>query len=75
MYGADSRRLQEPTISEPQNKAFAGVGMPINDVVCRSSRLNLAKRNAEKAAITKATNGKKPRHDSIMWGYSITLSS
>ena len=30
------------TMSEPQNKAFAGVGKPMNEVVCLSSRLNFA---------------------------------
>ena len=42
------------TMSEPQNKALAGVGKPMNEVVCLSSRLNFARRKAEKAAIRKA---------------------
>ena len=42
------------TMSEPQNKALAGVGTPMNEVVCRSSKLNFANRKAEKAAMTKA---------------------
>ena len=34
----------------PQNKALAGVGKPIKDVVCLVSILNLASLKAEKAA-------------------------
>ena len=45
------------TSNDAQNKALAGVGSPMNDVVCRVSRLNLASRNAENAAITNAKNG------------------
>ena len=41
--------------NEPQNSALAGVGKPIKPIDWRSSRLNLAKRRAENAAITKAT--------------------
>lgn len=40
----------KPTISEPQKRALAGVGSPMNDVVCRVSMLKLARRRAEKAA-------------------------
>ena len=43
-----------PVISDAQNKALAGVGKPINEVVCRSSKLNLANLSAENAAMTKA---------------------
>ena len=46
-----------PTMSAAQKRAFAGVGNPMNDVVCRSSRLNFASRIAENAAITNATYG------------------
>ena len=42
------------TISDPQNSALAGVGTPMNDVVCRSSRLNFANLRAEKAAMMNA---------------------
>ena len=43
------------TISEPQKRAFAGVGNPIKPIVWRSSRLNLANLKAEKAAMINAT--------------------
>ncbi len=36
-------------------RALAGVGKPMKDVVCRSSRLNFANLMAENAAIRKAT--------------------
>ena len=49
-----SSQLGLNTISEPQNRALAGVGTPMKEVVWRSSRLNLASRNAEKAAMMKA---------------------
>ncbi len=42
---------------EAQNKACAGTGRPINEVVCRSSILNLASRKPDKAGITKARKG------------------
>ena len=42
------------TSSDPQNNAFAGVGKPINESLCRLYMLNFAKRNAEKAAMRKA---------------------
>ena len=47
---------QEPMLmmNAPQNKALAGVGNPINEDVCRVSRLNFASLRAEKAAIRKA---------------------
>lgn len=48
------QKLCAPTVSEPQNNALAGVGIPIKEEVCRSSRLNLASRRAEKTAIRKA---------------------
>ena len=50
----DVRIYSLPTISDAQNKALAGVGRPMKDDVCRSSRLNFASLNAEKAAMTKA---------------------
>lgn len=52
-----SRKSGCDTSSEAQNNALAGVGKPMNEVVCRVSRLNFANRSAEKAAITKAKNG------------------
>ena len=42
---------------EPINIAFAGVGKPIKLVVCLSSILNFAKRNAENKGIKNATKG------------------
>ncbi len=42
---------------EAINKAFAGVGNPINTSVCLSSLLNLARRNAENKGIKKAMYG------------------
>ena len=41
-----------------QNNAFAGVGRPINEVVCRVSILNLPNRSAENTAIMNAVYGK-----------------
>ena len=43
-----------PTTKDPQKRAFAGTGSPINELVCRSSTLNLANLNAEKTEIAKA---------------------
>ena len=57
--GVRSMRELAPTMSEPQNKAFAGVGSPMKEVCCRSSKLNLASRKPAKAAITKAKKGEK----------------
>ena len=51
---SDTKKLCAPTVSEPQNNALAGVGIPIKEEVCRSSKLNLANRKAEKTAIRKA---------------------
>ena len=50
----DAKEAPKPVNNEAQNNAFAGVGSPIKEVVWRSSKLNLANRNAEKAAITNA---------------------
>ena len=44
------------TAKPPQNKALAGVGSPMKEVVCRVSKLNFAKRKAEKAAMSKAVS-------------------
>ena len=44
-----------PTLKDPQNKAFAGVGIPMNQQVCLVSMLNFASRRAEKADMRKAT--------------------
>ena len=52
--GDDSIKSLCDTSSEPQKSALAGVGSPMNEVVCLVSRLNLARRIAENAAITKA---------------------
>ena len=35
------------------NKAQAGVGIPMNESACFSSKLNFAKRHAEKTAMKK----------------------
>ena len=43
-----------PTINEPQNKALAGVGNPMNELLWRGSILNLPNRRAEKIAMIKA---------------------
>ena len=43
-----------PATKDPQNSAFAGTGRPINELVCRVSLLNFAKRNAENTEIKKA---------------------
>ena len=43
-----------PTTKDPQKRAFAGTGSPINELVCRSSTLNFANLNAEKTEIVKA---------------------
>ena len=40
------------TSSEAQKSALAGVGMPMKPNACLSSRLNLARRKAENAAMT-----------------------
>ena len=53
-----SIKLGADIMSEPQNKAFAGVGKPIKPIVCRSSRLNFANLNAENAAMINATYGR-----------------
>ena len=44
--------------NDPRNKALAGTGNPINEVVCRVSRLNLASLTAESTGIIKAINEK-----------------
>lgn len=46
------------TVSEAHSKALAGVGRPIKLTLCRVSRLNLARRSAEKAAIKYAVKGR-----------------
>lgn len=43
-----------PAMSDPQKKAFAGVGIPMKEEVCRVSILNLANRRAEKMAMKNA---------------------
>ena len=60
-----------PVISAPQKRALAGVGSPIKELVCLSSRLNFANLSAEKAAITNAMNGINLATGSKTGGYSI----
>jgi len=66
--GEESILLPSPIRSEPQKRALAGVGNPINPRDCRSSRLNFANRSAENAAIIYAIKGRMPRNDSRMEG-------
>ncbi len=56
--------VPSPTMSEPQKRALAGVGSPMNDVVWRVSRLNFASLRAEKAAMMYARKGITLRHPS-----------
>ena len=42
-------------MKDPQNKAFAGVGIPMKEQVCLVSMLNFASLRAEKAEMRKAT--------------------
>ena len=51
---SETRKSCPPTTNDPQNKALAGVGSPMKDVLWRVSMLNLPKRNAENTAIIKA---------------------
>lgn len=51
------------------------MGSPIKDVVCLSSKLNLANRKAENAAITNAKYGRILRSGSMKDGYSIVNRS
>ena len=51
---SEMRKSYPPTTNDPQNKALAGVGRPINEVVWRVSILNLPNRKAEKAEIMNA---------------------
>ena len=55
IHGLLSMKRVAPVMMLPQKSALAGVGSPMNPMACRSSRLNLARRSAEKAAMTKAT--------------------
>ena len=50
----DSIMGAQPITKDPQNNALAGVGSPMKDVVCLSSRLNFANRSAENAATMNA---------------------
>lgn len=43
--------------NELQKRALAGVGIPMNELVCRSSKLNLASLSAEKTDIRNAQYG------------------
>ena len=51
---SDTRKSCPPTTNDPQNKALAGVGSPMKDVLWRVSILNFPKRNAENTAMIKA---------------------
>lgn len=44
----ETRKSCAPVTKEPQNRAFAGTGSPIKELVWRVSLLNFASRNAEK---------------------------
>ena len=57
---SDIKKECPPTASEAQNNALAGVGMPIKELVWRSSILNLASLNPENTAIRKAVYGIMP---------------
>jgi hypothetical protein len=50
--------------SEVMKNVFAGVGRPLNECDCDSSRLKMAKRNAEQTAMSKAIYGKYEKGDS-----------
>ena len=63
--GVASNHFPAPIMSEPQKRALAGVGNPINPSACRSSRLNFANRNAENAAIIYAVKG--------VWGVAVQV--
>ena len=55
---SETRKSYPPTTNDPQNKAFAGVGRPIKEVVWRVSILNFPNRSAENTAIMNAVYGK-----------------
>ena len=55
---SEIRKECPPTTKDPQNKALAGVGNPMKELLCRGSILNLPKRSAEKAAMMKAVYGR-----------------
>ena len=44
---SDIRKECAPTVNDPQNKALAGVGIPMKLLLWRGSILNLPKRKAE----------------------------
>ena len=47
-------------VIDAQNMAFGGVAKPMNEVVWRVSTLNLANRNAENAAMSRAIRLHQP---------------
>ena len=58
LHGVATSQSCAPTASATQKRVLAGVGKPMKEVLWRSSKLNLAKRKAEKAAMMKAANGR-----------------
>ena len=60
--GDEASQSPAPTMSEAQKSVLAGVGRPMNDVDCRSSRLNLASLKAENAAMMKRGVGQHSAH-------------
>ena len=48
---SDIRKECAPTVNDPQNKALAGVGIPMKLLLWRGSILNLPKRKAENTEI------------------------
>ena len=71
----DVRNGWAPTTNDPQNKALAGVGSPMNEVLCLGSMLNLPSRNAENTAMMKAVYGKMSAMDCMNAGYCTSLNS
>ena len=56
----------QPAAKATHKSVLAGVGKPMNDVVCRSSILNLASLSAENIAIAKAVYGNMiPAHSGM----------
>ena len=51
---SDIRKECAPTVNDPQNKALAGVGIPMKLLLWRGSILNLPKRKAENTEIRNA---------------------
>ena len=53
-HGLAMNNSENENANPAQKIAFAGVGNPIKEDVCRSSKLKIAKRNAEKMGIRNA---------------------